>query len=337
MEDRGWFRVERRVFDDEWLNDEPATKLSAWLDLIALATHKPITLRLKHGKVALERGQLTASLGFLATRWSWPKARVQRFIAALERRAMVDTATDTGQLVLTIRNYCEYQDAEASRDTAPIRHRYGTDTGPIQNTTTEPQNQENTPPTPRERGEGRRKASPKKARATFPERFEEFWSAYPRKVGKAAAFEAWRKYDHEAQECARLAAPRFAADMAAEERPPDKIPHAATWLNQQRFTDYFEPEYPANAARHEQDDERDDRGAGRGGDAPTGAGEGGGGDGPVSVRPDGDPACRPDVALPDLFRRRPEHAPVSSPAAARFEAGGADVGAECGRRGRALH
>lgn len=199
-----------------------------------------------------------------------------------------------------------------------------------------PKPKENTPLTPRKRGERRREGQAKKAIATYPERFNEFWAAYPRKVGKAAAFEAWRKYDHEAQECARLAAPRFAADMAAEERPPDKIPHAATWLNQQRFTDYYEPEYDTDAARHEQPDERADDGDGRGGDAPQGAGksEGEGGVGAMPMRPAWDTARRPELALRDMFRHGPQ-GPTSSGAA--HPPGRTDARSVGGRSYRQLH
>ena len=337
MEDRGWFRVERRVFDDEWLNDEPATKLSAWLDLIALATHKPITLRLKHGKVALERGQLTASLGFLATRWAWPKARVQRFIAALERRAMVDTATDTGQLVLTIRNYCEYQDAETERDTAPIRDRYGTDTAPIQNTTTEPQNQSS--PSEKNKGRGR---DPAPSFETFWNSAKDVWRGMGSPPGnKGEAKGEWAKLSWRQKWTAHLCVDEYAKQIATERQtfPDRQAKHVVRYLRRRVFSEWehlINFEETEDAAEETREHDRADRGAGRGGDAPQGAGEGGGGDGPVSVRPDGDPACRPDVAVPDLFRRGPD-TPFSSPAAPCFEAGGADVGAECGRRGRALH
>lgn len=63
--------------------------------------------------------------------------------------------------------------------------------------------------------------------------FEDFWSAYPRKVGKEAARKAWKT--------ARKRAPveQIAAGLNAAKWPSDRqfIPHPATWLNQGRWQD----------------------------------------------------------------------------------------------------
>jgi hypothetical protein len=68
--------------------------------------------------------------------------------------------------------------------------------------------------------------------------FEEFWSAYPRKVGKAGARKAWPKA------CKKLEAARLvkAADYWAglwQQAGTDAqfIPHPATWLNGERWND----------------------------------------------------------------------------------------------------
>lgn len=69
-----------------------------------------------------------------------------------------------------------------------------------------------------------------------PPRFAEFWSLYPRKVARAAALKNWikQKLDQQADliiAAIQLQAPDFLA------RETDKIPHAATWLNQERWKD----------------------------------------------------------------------------------------------------
>lgn len=67
-------------------------------------------------------------------------------------------------------------------------------------------------------------------------RFEEFWSAYPRKVGKGNAEKSWSKVCHE-----------FDAIMAALKvqtqawTDPQYIPHPATWLNGKRWLDEVTP------------------------------------------------------------------------------------------------
>ena len=63
--------------------------------------------------------------------------------------------------------------------------------------------------------------------------FHEFWSAYPRKVGKPAARLSWGKATAKASAeviLAALATYPFNGDIQF-------IPHPATWLNQERWTD----------------------------------------------------------------------------------------------------
>lgn len=74
------------------------------------------------------------------------------------------------------------------------------------------------------------------------EKFEEFWNVFPRKEAKAAGLRAYLKRVRDG--------PTHDAVMAAlrEQKPrlmqrdPENRPHAATWLNQERWKD--EPEQP---------------------------------------------------------------------------------------------
>lgn len=69
------------------------------------------------------------------------------------------------------------------------------------------------------------------------EHFEGFWSAYPRRIGKAAARRAWEK-------AMKVTTPEvIGAALRAAEWPedPQYIPHPATWLNQGRWDDQPAP------------------------------------------------------------------------------------------------
>lgn len=79
----------------------------------------------------------------------------------------------------------------------------------------------------------------------YPASFEAWWNAYPRKVGKAAAFRAWTKAgrrimgEHgcskpEAAQRLLAAAQAFAGSPKAK---GEFCPHPATWLNQGRYDD----------------------------------------------------------------------------------------------------
>ena len=88
-------------------------------------------------------------------------------------------------------------------------------------------------------GVAARQHTPKQARKNNgedqqpPVEFDRFWSAYPRKVAKAAAQRAWKKIKN-----VHISA---ILDSLAEQAPqwtdPQFIPHPATWLNQARWND----------------------------------------------------------------------------------------------------
>jgi hypothetical protein len=76
----------------------------------------------------------------------------------------------------------------------------------------------------------------------YPAEFEAFWAAYPKRVGtnpKKLAFRAWEKMRKQASaEDLTRAATNFAAECAKLKTDPAFVPHARTWLHQERWTDY---------------------------------------------------------------------------------------------------
>lgn len=101
-------------------------------------------------------------------------------------------------------------------------------------------------------GSASSKPSGARALKAEPPRFGEFWVEYPRKVARAAALKMWisRQLDHSADLI--IAAIR---DQAIEFRlrEPDKVPHAATWLNGERWKDEVDrrPRPVGRPARHD--------------------------------------------------------------------------------------
>jgi hypothetical protein len=67
--------------------------------------------------------------------------------------------------------------------------------------------------------------------------FEEFWSAYPRKIAKAVARKAFAKLTEQQQLDACKAIDDHNAYWQAKETELEFIPHPATWLNQERWED----------------------------------------------------------------------------------------------------
>ena len=65
--------------------------------------------------------------------------------------------------------------------------------------------------------------------------WDQFWQAYPRHVARPLALKRWAKLTQAEQEAAVAALPRHLEQWKAIETR--YIPHPATWLNQQRWTD----------------------------------------------------------------------------------------------------
>lgn len=68
--------------------------------------------------------------------------------------------------------------------------------------------------------------------------FDEFWSSYPRRVGKKASEKSFYKLTN-ADQAKAVSAAKAYAEATAQWQPQDKqyIPHPATWLNQGRYED----------------------------------------------------------------------------------------------------
>jgi len=74
----------------------------------------------------------------------------------------------------------------------------------------------------------------------YPEKFEKFWKAYPRKVSKPAAAKAWEKNGvEEDMYLAQAAIDDVEKRSRLKYWPRDKtkIPHPATWINAHRWED----------------------------------------------------------------------------------------------------
>lgn len=110
MSERGVFAVDRGIWEHDFLADDaPLSRREAWLWLLSEAAWKERTRRIAGRVIELERGQVVASLRFIASKWRWSEPRVRRFLTGLIREQMIDAATDAGVTVITISNYDSYQ------------------------------------------------------------------------------------------------------------------------------------------------------------------------------------------------------------------------------------
>jgi hypothetical protein len=124
----GTVNISRRLFDSEAFRDEPFTEREAWIWLVMEASWKDRTVRAGDYVTETTRGQLAASVRFMAKAWSWTPAKVQRYLKRVEKLEMICSKSDTGVTVVTICNYDKYQNGGKAADTGPIQDRYRTDT-----------------------------------------------------------------------------------------------------------------------------------------------------------------------------------------------------------------
>lgn len=114
---RGYFAVDRAIFDHPIFADEPFTEREAWQWMISEAAWRPTRIRVGRVVVNLDRGQLAHSLRFMADKWQWTVARVRRFLDRIKTDTMIATQTGTGVTVITICNYNKYQGGEQETGT----------------------------------------------------------------------------------------------------------------------------------------------------------------------------------------------------------------------------
>ena len=101
----GFVRAQRDRFDHPLFVREQFCRGYAWDWLVASAAYKDHEIEVKGCVVLVTRGQLCHSVRFMAKRWNWSPAAVQRFLYRLQEAEMIRCETDTGQTVITICNY----------------------------------------------------------------------------------------------------------------------------------------------------------------------------------------------------------------------------------------
>ena len=86
-----------------------------------------------------------------------------------------------------------------------------------------------------------RKRAPKMEAQFSPERFEQFWQIYPGGGSRARAVAAWDALQPDAELIDTMARALHRQMKTQQWKDGIGIPHAATWLNQKRWTDKLPP------------------------------------------------------------------------------------------------
>lgn len=123
METRGFTKIQNQFFESAfWKEERIYSKAEALIDLVQMARwqQEPKQIIANRVVITLNRGQLTASIRFLAERWKWSKKKVQTFYGTAIQLKLIktETAKETAQTLITICNYDSYEDAASKKETA---------------------------------------------------------------------------------------------------------------------------------------------------------------------------------------------------------------------------
>lgn len=223
----GTVNISRTIWHDAAFNPAPLTEREAWIWMVMEASWKGREKRVGSAIVTLERGQLAASVRFMAEAWQWHRSSVDRYLRRLKKRDMIETASETGINIITICKYDEYQNTPRSSETRKKR---------------KPRQQRDSSETNENKDSISEEIKPPKSPKGECPFFSEFWAAYPhckRKTDKPKARVIFAniiggKHKHiDPEDPEKIIAGVKA--YAATNPDQDYIPLPTTWLNGERW------------------------------------------------------------------------------------------------------
>jgi hypothetical protein len=182
--------------------------------------------------VKVSRGQCFFTISGLADFLKGPKNKVSRDmirsrLQILEKIGFLSRSPSRQYQIITVLNYDKYNPMEKEE---PHKESHETH----MNATSNP-HQTHTP---------NKDKKVKKVNTYTPE-FLYFWKIYPKKIGKGAAFNSWRKIGV-TKDLAVTIYDSIKSQCKCEQWQKDNgqfIPNPSTWLNQSRWEDEIEPVY----------------------------------------------------------------------------------------------
>jgi hypothetical protein len=221
----GTVNIARSLFQDDAFKTQPYTEREAFMWLVMEASWRDRTKRVGNITVELKRGQLAASIRFMAEAWQWEKSTVDRFLKRLEKRDMIGTDCGTGLNVITVCKYNDYQGGETSSGTEENEKRDSSGTAAGQTRIPD--------------------AIPDAIHKEGIAHFAEFWAVYPHRDGKRGRKPAEAKY----RAAVKAGVPEQSIIAAARRYGGDSRVKAGfardptTWLNQAGWEDELGPQH----------------------------------------------------------------------------------------------
>ena len=212
---RGYVQLWRRSLGSEAWRDPKLWRL--WTYCLLKASHRPHRVIVGRRAVELLPGQFVLTRRNAAADTGLTQAEVRSLLSLAEGLGMIARAPSTRCTVVSVVNWEAYQQVPP----AARRRSAASAPGPRPSTSLE----EHDPAQLRD--------------------FAAFWAAYPRKMGRKAALEAWLAADRPCLEALLAALSEQAASAQWQREQGRFIPAPATWLTQARWADRPGPGAPA--------------------------------------------------------------------------------------------
>lgn len=229
---QGWIKLYRSIQESSVFDDgEPYTRRDAWIWILLNANVKESEFYHGFELVRVRRGQLCISVRKLATSWNRSLAWCANTLKLFTANGMLEKSRTPGGTILTVVNYDFYQSSECDPRTLGDTDREHS----VEQSANAPWNNSK-----KDKKDKKDKES-KKESPIVP--FEQFWEAYPKKVGKESALKAFKKIapDEDLMQTILGAIVKQKLSRQWQENGGQYIPYPATWLNGHRWEDEMEP------------------------------------------------------------------------------------------------
>ena len=114
-----YFMIPRRLFAEGAFNAEPYSKREALLDLIQMASIETKMVTMGGLNMQIERGQVLASVRFLAKKWGWSNDRTIRTLRAFESEHFIERNPNTTISTISICNFDLYSGEPNTNENTP--------------------------------------------------------------------------------------------------------------------------------------------------------------------------------------------------------------------------
>ncbi len=228
-----WIKLYRKVLENPVVCKDAET-FAIWSYLLLKATHKPY--KNYHGGelIELNPGQLITGRKKISSHFNMSESKVQRVLKKLENEQLIEQQTKSTNRLITILNWCNYQNNEHQSEQRMNNER--TTNEQRVNTIQEHKNIR----TKEHKNKDIKYMRKNSANVgVYSEKFISFWEVYPKKKAKASAYKIFKKLkvDDELLNQMLTAIEQFKNSKDWKKDSGQYIPYPATWLNQRRWED----------------------------------------------------------------------------------------------------